>query len=170
MNQRAAMIDKIRMLELTIKQSEEILMQISRSMLGSEPSPASGEQEKNSSMNQLQYQNENTHSSKGSEESPDRVSSFEKHPKSFELVLNPMESIKRAQSFTPKSVGKSLVLRKQISTPGPRFENVAIANKTLTPEAIDIAIVYTSPLVDAIERNQTQFTQLLTCDDYDFCY
>jgi hypothetical protein len=170
MNQREAIADKVRKLELSIFQSEDLLAQFGRSIYTSEAHPGSGDQDK-SSRSPLKFLNENTHSSKGSEESPDRVSSFENPQKTFEIMLNPIGDIKRTQSFTPKSagMGQGLKLRKQISTPGPRVENVFSVQQMLAPETIDIAIVYTSPLVEAVEKNQAQFTQLLACDDYDFC-
>ena len=169
MYQREANSEKVRKLELSICQAEELLGQITRSMQTSEVYPGSGDHEKNSSSSPFKVLVENTHSSKGSEDSPDRVSNFDNMHNNFELELNPIDQIKRAQSFAPKSAGKSLKLRKQISTPGPQAENVVRTKQSSAPETIDIAIVYTSPLVEAVEKNQAQFTQLLACDDYDFC-
>ena len=171
MSQREAITDRMRLLELNIKQSEDMLAHLGHSLYSSEPHLGSECLEKNSGTPNPKGPNENAHSSKGSEEAPDRVSSFDRPNRDFELALNPVEGMRRTQSFTQKGPGKGrrLELRKQVSTPGPRIESVGSAHQSVSPETIDIAIVYTSPLVEAVEKNQTQFTQLLTCDDYDFC-
>ena len=99
------------------------------------------------------------------------ITPFSDNSKDTMVSPLPLEKLsKRIQSTAPKSNNHftEMLLRKQLSNPGKPAEPLSASSYRYSVDPIDIAILYTSPLIEIVEKKSLTYQQLLSHDDYNF--